>query len=45
MFSPIICPLHPYFDMMAEDKLCAKHAWFKEVLFLEVSCLCIKNEN
>jgi hypothetical protein len=31
--------------MLAVDKLYAKHAWFKEVLFLEVPCLRIKNEN
>jgi hypothetical protein len=45
MICPVIHPFYPYFDMLAVDKLCAKHAKFKEVLLFEVSCLCIKNEN
>jgi len=31
--------------MLAIDKLCAKHARFKDVLFLEASHLRTQNEN
>jgi len=32
-------PIYPDFDKLATDKLFAKHAQFKDVLFLEVSRL------
>jgi hypothetical protein len=38
-------PFHPHIDKLTIDKICAKHAKFKDVLFLEVSRLRKQNKN